>query len=259
MRTKTRLWSGGLADIVREAKERLPDSAFLQEAAPLPPPPVEGEEAASDSQVAEVAPPRLLPPRAALGGTTLVGHAFDLSGVREGAAWAPGGKGAELRATRLVPIESLLPSPAVEVAQEPASSEEERVDESAPSDAPVRRRVRLSGALVRRALMGVLGLAALVLFALPKPRPVPALPAPVVEAVKAPVAAAAPVAASVTAAGGAAVGGIVTPRQAVDALVSGDYVAAQRIYADLARETPEGEVYAEAARILSERVGARGD
>lgn len=277
MRTKTRLWAGGLADIVQRAKQQLPESAFItceqelsvQEAL------ISESKVADDGETSAQAPTdapdaRLLPPRPPVfGRSTLVGHAFDLGATRDGTApLVP--KRPELYATRLVPIESLLAGPEEAVAppmppateppsETPAAGQPARAPQPSP---PATRRFEPTADHLRRGVMVLLALAAAVLFALPKPEPAPALPKVAQSAAPGHAAArTAPVEAvarreHVTVAGGRPADAGVSPRQAVDALASGDYARAQRLYAQLA-QAEGGAVYAEAARILEERIRTR--
>lgn len=284
--TKTRIWRGGMSEIMRPAREGQPDTdaAHRAQAAPQPEPVVTPSEPSAPSarpsvqtQVTSLRKPRV-------GSGTLVGHVFDLSGLSdEKPAGLSSRRSSPLSTTRLVPIEELLVGHArPEPAPTPAEASESRPRARAgavdgpSSDFGVERALglskrRVTGEHVRRGLIALLLPLTIWVFVnrqrgdvavptLPQPAATESLAGPAVVAPSAPArqeptpaAASMPVNTPVSVAVPSA-----RQRAAVDALVAGDFVSARRIYGELASSTDVGDprVFAEAARILDERMHA---
>lgn len=267
--SKTRIWRGGLSEIVgQRERDALPPA---EGAAPV-------AASVDDARPRSAAVPQPLSATSLgaqghNGGKTLIGHVLDLAALREQlqAQQAEQGRGhGALSTTRLVPIEELLAAAPAATSERGSESDADRTakpaadePEATPSPAWVRK-FRLTGSQIRRGLIAVCGLSAILLrFAgghgsaaapqepaseqLPVAAPSSAPAAPVehdgVEHAAPP-------------SGGADLAGqpAFEPRQAVDALASGDLARAQRIYAELARTTEGRSAYAEAARILALRI-----
>lgn len=268
--TKTRIWRGGMSEIMRPAGEGQAGA----EAAPVAPEPVATPpEAAPPSARAGVQTQVLSLRKPRVGSGTLVGHVFDLSALSDELSSEPSvRKASPMTTTRLVPIEELLVERArLEPAPREASESRPRASGGASSDAGVERALglsprRLNGAHVRRGLIGVLGVLTVWVFANRQPGDVTvgapqepalvqpaALPAPV-EGPTQPRHEPTPAADPSRPASAAAPAG--RQRAAVDALVAGDFASARRIYGELATSTEVSDprVFAEAARILDERM-----
>lgn len=256
---KTRIWRGGLAEIMG-AKHR-PSLVGDDKSEPA-------SGAAHEASARTSGPQTTHTSRELTSGRTLVGHALDLSALQA----RP--RSTNLSSTRVVPIEDLLREASPSEPEPPwdytflsrklfqLSSKRER-----PASAAGARKVRLGVAQVRRGLMVALGAFTVGVWlwgqnpagpAAHAQRPtVPQLSQPAAQAgaqreeAKEQPKAHAQALASASAP---------TPRQrhAVDALASGDFVAARRIYAELASTADSPSVYAEAARILDARLKTNG-
>jgi hypothetical protein len=269
--TKTRIWRGGMNEILHAAREMeaAPSAASQSSPTPVPAAPAEPVGPAARNPTLQT---QLLPVRKPRPGTgTLVGHVFDLSALANGQPAESTPRTSLMATTRLVPIEELLAERGTE---RPARSEThdraQRVhdDGSSECDEPALSLLkwRITGTHLRRGLMVVLGLATVVVFvhrqrgdeavpmlaahasteraagtasvaadAQPRAESTPVVISPV------------PVSAAIPSA---------RQRAAVDALVAGDFAAARRIYVELAQSAESGDpkVFAEAARILDERI-----
>jgi len=282
--TKTRIWRGGMNEIMRPAREGQPDTdaAPVAQAAPQPEPSAAPSEPPSPSARPPAVQTQVMSQRKPrVGSSTLVGHVFDLSALLHEKSSEPSSrKSSPMTTTRLVPIEELLagrarPEPAPAEASESHPRARGRAVDGPSSDFGVEQvlglsKRRLTGEHVRRGLIAVLLPLTIWVFVNRQGgnAPVASLPQPAAEQPVAssrviapsapsreqpPQAAApsipvnAPVSTSVPSA---------RQRAAVDALVAGDFVSARRLYGELAASTDVGDpkVFVEAARILDERM-----
>lgn len=280
--TKTRIWRGGMSEIMRPAREGQPDpdAPSASKATPQPEAVATPSEPPSPSTLAPSVQTQVTSLRKSrVGSGTLVGHALDLSALSDEKPTEPASRRpSHMSTTRLVPIEELLVGRArSEPAPAEASESHPRAVDGPSSDFGVEHALglskrRLTGEHVRRGLIAVLLPLTIWVFVSRQRGDAPvatvpeqAVTQPAVGAVpsaaraehpqqSAPVAAPSrPVNAPVNAAVPSA-----RQRAAVDALVAGDFVSARRIYGELASSTDVGDprVFAEAARILDERMRA---
>jgi len=273
MGTKTRIWRGGMSEILHTGSQPDTEATAQPEPTRTPAPAAPPESSTNLSRLPALHTDGLAARKTRVGSGTLVGHVFDLSALAEGPpAQAPARRPSLMATTRLVPIEELLverergklsggetklPTP-----QAPVQTSDD-LDSGQTITLPMQG---LTGTHLRRGLMVVLGLAAVVVFAI-GPREdaaLAALPEPVV---------AQPATRSAALPRQQTTDAVPQPehlrtaapsgrqRAAVDALVAGDFVGARRIYSELAQAHDAGDpkVFAEAARILEERIRGRSN
>ncbi|MEY4510571.1 MAG: hypothetical protein RLZZ450_2693 [Pseudomonadota bacterium] len=273
--TKTRIWRGGMSEILRPSSEVQADTGPVPGAGPAPAVAPPSELPAPTAHVPAVQTQVSSARKTRVGSGTLVGHVFDLSLLSDDKSGEPARrKASPMATTRLVPIEELLagrvhpePRPAEASASHPRASDGVSRDFAVEQSLGLRQR-RLTGEHLRRGLIAVLLPLTIWVFLNRQGGDAPVATVPV-QAMTPPVVGAAasaaraqpreestPVAAPsmpVTAAVPSA-----RQRAAVDALVAGDLTSARRIYGELASSTDVGDprVFAEAARILDERMRA---
>jgi len=279
--TKTRIWRGGMNEIMRPAPEGQPDTeaAHVPQAAPRAEPVAAPSSPSARAPAVHTQVTSLRKSR--VGSGTLVGHVLDLSALSTEKPAAPSSRRASpMSTTRLVPIEELLvgrarpePAPAEAAESHPragAGSVAGPSSDFAVEPALLLRKRRLTGAHVRRGLIALLLPLTIWVFAnrqrgdapvasLPQPTKVLLAASPAVIAPSAPLREQPPQAAAPSTPVSAPLNTAVPSarqRAAVDALVAGDFVSARRIYGELALSADVGDpkVFAEAARILDERM-----